>query len=269
MKKTIITLIALSAMLAGTHTSQGQRNEDRRLYGEIQLLLGGSLGDYGKYTSIEKSALYFDETNKATGNKEAGAGFTGGIGGRLGLNLLEEDNTLSAFLSLDVMASRLNTTLRKEFGVLGAPEHLNKQWQCPTYINVPIMLGVHYDLDFTQNIGIFGEAGLGLSFNTITPLKETYSYIEKDGRTGETSLTMQPKVNTAFAFQVGVGFNLGQRIRLGVHYYNLAALGTTDVKYTISGTLYTTAGITKEDLGTINAGKIHPHLLMGALSFIL
>jgi|GEM_PF-772083 len=86
------------------------------------------------------------------------------------------------------------------------------------YINVPIFVGLNYKYSINQNIGFFGEFGLGPNLRTQTTEKEKYSdYWEK---------TKYP-IKMSFGFQAGAGIIINDLFSVGLHYY---ALGAAKVK---------------------------------------
>ena len=115
------------------------------------------------------------------------------------------------------------------------------------FMNVPILFGVNYLHDFNNIVGIWGEAGFGPNFRfidnyeqkttyntamtTVFPNGESVTYIEE---------TVGAKYKTAvtFAFKIGGGVMLWDKMSIGLDFYYLGSakieatgihkLGSTD-----------------------------------------
>lgn len=263
MKKITISAILLVALMGLNSVSFAQRDADRKVHAEVKVLAGGSIGDYGKYTNFNNSIYNTPEKT------EAGAGFTGGFGIKVAFGLPVRN--LALFVDADLLISATNKDLRKEFddgSISGTPGVTDYYNSTPVPINLPIMGGVRYDIDFNHNYGMFIEGGLGVNFGAITPI--TYNFTYTSGSTKTTvNASLDHHTNITFAFQAGLGFNLGQRIRLGVSYFNLGTNNTTwdaTVKTTTKvGSSTSTTSDTQKD---IKGGKCNPQMIMGTLAIV-
>ena len=92
----------------------------------------------------------------------------------------------------------------------------------PSYINIPLMLGINYDYNINTDLSIWGEVGVGGNLRTITPWTGRGSsgnmgYLDSEG------LAYEYKYDNAItlAAQVGIGAKLMDKFSLGIHYYYL------------------------------------------------
>ena len=94
----------------------------------------------------------------------------------------------------------------------------------PSYINIPLMLGINYDYNITTDLSIWGEAGVGANLRIITPWtgKDSTGSIDYDYLDSE-ELVYEYKYDNAItlAAQVGLGAKLMDKFSLGIHYYYL------------------------------------------------
>lgn len=193
---------------------------------QTYLNLGLSLptGDFAE--GDENSFALIDRT------KEGGAG----IGANLGFKwkFPTKAKGLGVLLSVDGIYNGLNQDVKDFFDDLvdeyeydGADVTLRK----PNYINVPVLVGLNYCYDASDNIGIYGEVGIGLDARFITKLKlelEASGYDSYYGRYSyEETVKYKYDPAVAFAFQLGAGIVINNRFTLGVNLYNL---GSSKVK---------------------------------------
>lgn len=161
-------------------------------------------------------------------SKEGGAG----IGANLGFKWVfpTKAKGLGILLSLDGIYNGLNQDVKDAFDDMvdeyeeeGADVTLRK----PNYINVPLMLGVNYCYEASDNFGIYGEAGLGLDARFITKFNleleaSGYDYYG-DRYSLEETVTYKYDPAVAFAFQLGAGVLINKRFTIGVNLYNLGS----------------------------------------------
>ena len=161
-------------------------------------------------------------------SKEGGAG----VGANLGFKwkFPTEAEGLGVLLSIDGIYNGLNSDVKDAFEDLvdgyeyeGADVTLHK----PNYINVPVLVGLNYCYDASDNIGIYGEAGIGLDARFMTKLKleleiSGYDYYG-DRISYERTLEYKYDPAVAFAFQLGAGIVINKRFTLGVNLYNLGS----------------------------------------------
>lgn len=183
---------------------------------DFYLNLGGSIpvGDFA-----EGDEHGFGLVTKST-KGGAGIGFTAGM--KLKFNTGVKG--LGVILTLDGIYNGHNSDVKEYF------EDIEEEWledddwdvtmKTPKYLNVPLMVGVNYTYNFNEKIGIYGEAGLGANFRYITKyeLKEEEDYY---GDTYEYSEVIKYDPAFTFAYQLGAGIEIINRITVGVSFYGL------------------------------------------------
>lgn len=163
-----------------------------------------------------------------TESKEGGAG----VGANLGLKwkFPTKAKGLGILLSVDGIYNGLNNDIKDLFEELvdeyedeGADVTLRK----PNYINVPVMLGLNYCYEASDNIGIYGEAGIGLDARFITNFRLELEESGNDPYYGrysyEETLKFEYDPAVSFAFQLGAGILINNRFTIGVNLYNLGS----------------------------------------------
>lgn len=147
------------------------------------------MGDFAS-TSTQTTSLLL---NNGCGNATLGAGF----GMKFGYNF---KFGLGIVLSADGFWNQLNGETRAMYDNISKTK--------PNYINVPVLLGLNYEVYFGKVFGIYvdGSAGVNMLFLTQEGWKDK---------------AVKYKSSTSFAWQVGGGILLGANISLGVHYYDL------------------------------------------------
>lgn len=196
MKKTFTILVAL---LLGLTTAFGQGQK-----AGVSFQLGGILPTH-QFKSIP--SLYAPGFNSFGENGGAMFGASFGLKFTYAFrNTALEDSGLGIFLAGDAMWNSLDKSIREMYDKVSCTK--------PMYINVPIILGVNYTLNFGNVFGIWVEGGIGADLFFKTP----------EG--WENRLT-EYKMGAEFASQVGAGILLARTVSLGAHYY---WLGTQDVR---------------------------------------
>lgn len=276
MKKITLSAILLMTLIGINSNTFAQRDADRKVHAEIRVLAGGSLGDYSAYSGFENSIYNFDYKFTPTGelvsikndNKEAGAGFTWGLGVKVAFGLPVRN--LALFVDASAMVSSPNSSLDNEFGNNKltnddiAASITKKRVTSPAYVNIPIMGGIRYDIDFSHNFGMFLEAGAGVNFGTISPISQEYTYSFAGSKiTYEYSLNSQNSIS--FAFQGGLGFNIGQRVRLGINYLNL---GNIDSNFDLHYSTTTSSTFDEDQIDDLEGGSYNPQMLIGSIAIV-
>jgi len=169
--------------------------------GGVSIHLGGAfpVGDFGN------DNLYAD---KALG---AGEGFNVVLKGKIPLSV----KGLGVTVSGDFIFNGYKGDWKDMWdGVQTVIEHAGGTFVRPRYINVPIFVGLNYKYSVGRSFGVWGEAGLGPNFRTMTTAKT-----EVDNQ----KVKVVFPVKTSFGFQVGAGIMIKNSVSLGVHYYGLGA----------------------------------------------
>ena len=156
------------------------------------------------------------------------------LGANLGFKFITDTKAkgLGIMFSIDGMYNGLQKDINIErYMHTAIPEiaGLDVKVKNPSYINMPILFGLNYNLDISKTIGIFAEGGAGINVRFLVPCKMTASgEVNVFGTNIQTDCSYEyhytPKV--AFAFQFGGGIVISKAITLGVNYYNL---GTSEV----------------------------------------
>ena len=157
------------------------------------------------------------------------------LGANLGFKFINGTKAkgLGIMFSIDGMYNGLQKDINIErYMHTAIPEiaGLDVKVKNPSYINMPILLGLNYNLGLSNTIGIFAEGGAGINVRFLVPCKMTASgEVNVFGTNIQTDCSYEyhytPKV--AFAFQFGGGIVISKAITLGVNYYNLGTSGVT------------------------------------------
>lgn len=152
------------------------------------------------------------------------------LGANLGFKFITDTKAkgLGIMFSIDGMYNGLQKDVDVEshmHTVIPEITGLDVKVKNPSYINMPILLGLNYNLDISNTIGIFAEGGAGINVRFLLPCKMTATG-EVFGINTDYSYEYHYTPKLAFAFQFGGGIVISKAITLGVNYYNL---GTSTV----------------------------------------
>ncbi|MBR3938677.1 MAG: hypothetical protein IKJ67_01705 [Bacteroidales bacterium] len=221
--KTIACLTVMAATVMSAAMAQGEQNANASSKKtEFSIHLGGAvpMSDFGDSRANRGLVAWSDKTEKAG----AGTGFDAGM--KLKFNI-PSINGLGVILTADFFYNGPNNDVKDWINDLIDTYIYDDGFDdaeitAPKYINVPIMLGVNYDYAINEKISVWGEAGIGANIRKITMLEQYLA-------AGETEVISKQKydIATTFAFQIGAGVKLMDKVSLGLHYY---ALGSGKVK---------------------------------------
>ena len=190
---------------------------------------------------------YFGDDSDADKALGAGAGFNVGLKGKIPLSAKGLGITISSDFIFNGykgawkdMWDEIQTTVERAGGTFTRPR----------YINVPVFLGLNYKYGVNKSFGVWGEAGLGPNFRTMTTSKTT-------GADGKWAKVKCP-VKTSFGFQIGAGIMLSDFFSIGAHYYGL---GTAKIK---TKTEYSSGGGSETD---VDHTRYSQNLFMVRLGF--
>lgn len=265
MKKitTILSAALLVAMLGMNVNANAQRNSDRKVHAEVHLMGGAPLGDFGKYSKLDNCVLLRKNNVQGKENTEGAASFIGGLGVKVTFAM--PVNNLSLFVGIDALVGTVKGGLKDDIDKASAGATavgVSHSWSYPDYIMAPLMGGARYEINITEGFGFYGEAGLGLNGFSTTGFTDKYKSGNK-----EITEDLKGQIDYSFCFQLGIGLNLGQRVRLGVSYYNLGTC-QAKYKYTITGTTGSTTSFDYTDGEIIKCGKVSPSMIMANFGFI-
>lgn len=191
----------------------------------------GDFGDVG-YTSTSITSI----------GGAASTGFGLGVKYQHSISLVKN---LRAMFEADIMYNPLQGEMKdaiKEYILPYDLQVLSSSVSISKYLNIPLMAGLNYSFDLAEKIKLYGELGVGLNVRLITKTSAEYEYEchywDWDSETGEETTRIvkekeedKYKFNQAvsFAYQVGVGVLLYEKLSVGLNYYNL---GSAKVKGT-------------------------------------
>ena len=183
---------------------------------------------------------------------ELGAAATGVNGGvKYQLNILGD---LGVFASADLFYNGL----KKE--VVETMKDDNENVELPSYMNIPLMVGVNYSLLKFAGASLWAEAGAGVNLRNITASSASAAV----GTLISGSTESNYDFSTSVAWQVGVGVSLS-KLSLGVHYYGLGASEITGETTTTADLGGLFGGETKPVEFT--AGKLNPSMCVARVSY--
>lgn len=175
----------------------------------------------GTFGSKVNTCALFDNTSTQGGAN---------LGANLGFKFITDTKAkgLGIMFSIDGMYNGLQKDINIErYMHTAIPEiaGLDVKVKNPSYINMPILFGLNYNLDISNTIGIFAEGGAGINVRFLLPC-EMNATGEVFGINTDYSYEYHYTPKVAFAFQFGGGIVISKAITLGVNYYNL---GTSTV----------------------------------------
>lgn len=233
--KNVKRVIASVAVVFGISMSMFAQNG-------LSLRVGGNfpVGAFGEGGSMSDIAL-----NNATSILGGAAtGLNAGL--KYQFNLL---GNLGVFASADVFYNGLKNELTEDL------KNLDDDVSLPSYVNIPVMLGVNYTvLDFSV-ASLWAEAGVGVNFRNISSMETETEILGSEIEAG-TDYHMAATV----AWQAGVGVSLGQKISLGLHYYTFGSSAIKGEPFAEDGGLI---GDWADKLaGEFETGKVNPSMMV-------
>lgn len=190
-------------------------NDDTKTL-SFQITLGGALpiGDF-KIASTSSDQIY--EWGLLDKSKYGGAGFglRLGVQGKYWLKLIEG---LGITLSSDFFFNGVNSELKQVFE--NWEEYCENEGDeldisTPKYLNNDYMVGVNYEYGFGDNFGVYAQFGVGVNMRFITDYREKFNY--------STVFSLDYDFKMSFAYTIGIGAVIGNRLVVGVDFFNLGA----------------------------------------------
>lgn len=200
--KNVKRVIASVAVVLGISMSMSAQNG-------LSLRAGGNfpVGAFGEGGSMADIAL----NNAASTLGGAATGLNAGL--KYQFNVL---GNLGVFASADVFYNGLKNELTEDL------KKLDEDVNLPSYVNIPVMLGLNYKVIDLSVASLWAEAGVGVNFRNISSLEQETEILGSEIETGA-----EYHMAATVAWQAGVGVTLGQKISLGLHYY---AFGNSEIK---------------------------------------
>ena len=255
-------VIALAAIILGGATAASAQNG-------VTVRIGGSfpVGTFSQGTEAKELAL---STPEATFGG-AGIGFNAGLKYQL-----EVVKNLGIFATADFFYNGLNNDTKDQINIGDdikdaiPVEGIEASSTIPSYMNVPIMLGLNYSFLNIRNIALWAEAGAGVNLGKITKMAtEINAEVPLIGNiNGSTTTTYD--MSTTFAWQAGVGVCLGRNLSLGVHYYNLGS-SVVNSETVVDTNVEKLGSINIDNIlgenGKFTTGKLNPSMIVARLGY--
>lgn len=255
-KVTIFTL----AILMGCGALFAQNN--------FRITVGGAMpmGDFGKAEAnyanglLKWALLEFDEESIPSNYGGAGMGFTVGLQGKFGFPGVEG---LGATVSVDGFFNGMNSDINDFLDDIENERYQNEYYRLtdrtvtrPKYINVAPMVGLNYQYNLSEAFGLYAGFGVGANFRKITDFEIYSKAVETYGgenHKSEWSDTYTYDMAVTFAFKVGVGAVIANRLVIGLDYFGLGNAKVTGAsKYADERT---------NETESFKNGKINPMFL--------
>lgn len=207
--KKLVKVLMLAVVLFASGNLFAQTN--------VYLNLGGALplGDFADSDDDKGCALINEKMD------EGGAGF--GLNAGLKLKFGVGVKGLGVIATFDGIYNGLNSEMRDFFEDF--EDELDEDadsytFRKPKYINIPLMVGANYTYNINSKFGVYGEFASGFNVRLISDLFMEY---EEETSYGdyELSIDYNYKPAVSFAYQMGAGIELANRITIGMSYYNL------------------------------------------------
>ena len=202
---------------------------------KFSIHVGGSL-PFGKYADYSLSPSSTPDGSDIIAwnvkTEKAGAAMGLNLGVKLRFNL-PSIKGLGIITTADFFFYPSNKDIRDSFEdyieVLCSQNSVNSyNFSTPKYFNIPILLGLNYELSLGDKVKVYGEGGAGVNIGMISSLEMNFNEQDFTFVSG-----FEYKNQYSFAFQVGVGVLLSDQLSLGVHYYNLGSQSVKGLfKYT-------------------------------------
>lgn len=94
-------------------------------------------------------------------------------------------------------------------------------YRLPIVMNIPLYIGINYTVNREKNFTFYAEAATGPNFRLISDFKEEYRYAEE--MVDDVKETVDYKSATTFAFKLGAGVLMWQRMSIVLDYYSLGS----------------------------------------------
>lgn len=208
MKKKVVSVFAL-LILATSSYAQSSFS----MHFDVAPAMGAfKLGEYDDFGG---------EGSLSTNDPNGFAGTGAGLGFEVQIPI--GDKGLNAILGVDCYRHAVKSSIRKlEDSDLQEYQSVNYS----EYYNIPILAGLHYEYDVSENFAVFGQVTGGLNLLKVSKSEfvTTQSYADE-------SIIRKYDLARSFGFGIKVGFLFNQRFILGVGFKSLGA-HTIDVTRT-------------------------------------
>lgn len=236
--KNVKKVMALVAVILGFAVSASAQNG-------FTLRAGGNF-PVGAFNKSDNLAL----SNPEGIDGGSAIGFNAGLKYQFGIV-----GNLSAFATADFFYNGLKGDIKEDL------KGDNESITLPSYMNIPVMLGLNYTILDIIGTTLWAEAGAGANFRSISK----YTAEGAVGTIASGSTETIYSLATTFAWQVGLGVSIDNTVSLGLHYYGF---GGANVKgeSTVSGNLGGLIGGETKPLAFTN-GKLNPSMVVVRLGY--
>lgn len=215
MKNKQLSLSLLFVSIFGIQHINAQFDEKMRF--EVRACGSIPLGDFSNYYSYNQ--VIFGNIGSAD------------TGIDIGIKLRQPTkyiNNLSITLSVDFIRNEvckqykddLYSTLKRQIN--NSSMSLNLRY--PAYTNIPILIGLNYDIPIDDRYGFYIDGGIGANFASVSDLSAA---VELNGLTASSTISINPI--QALAGQVGAGILYNKIINLGINYNMLGTYSFTGI----------------------------------------
>ncbi len=190
------------------------------------------MGDLGAGDRI-KNFDYRDYALLSEDGRQGYADFGGGIGFDVTFHLPKGFGILAGF---DYFANLNKSEIKDCFDdhrvVVENTSGTSYKYTLPMIMNIPLYIGVNYTANREKNFTFYAEAATGPNFRLISDFKEELKY--DDELIDDVTFTADYKSATTFAFKIGAGVLMWNRMSIVLDYYSLGkakieGTGTTKV----------------------------------------
>lgn len=201
-----------------------------KMYAQFEVSIGPSF-PVGLYLDEVETFQTDDIYSLTDGNYISGARIGLDVGLKYRFKLYQG---LQAFVGANLIWNPVKKTFQEQIENDINIFSSNYKVRTGEYFQIPIMAGLNYTYNPSDEFGVFVDAGCGVNIQQRSPFEvsTTIQYEIFNNKKYELSLKSDYKTLYSFAFQAGIGAVVKNRFMLSVHYYGLgstAAEGTTTI----------------------------------------
>lgn len=211
---------------------------------DVSIHFGGAfpLGAFGDQKLDFDRGLFDISWGGEKNTDKAGAGLGANVGLKLKFNTPSLLQGLGIIATADVFFNPSNSEVKDfmedvcEAARTGDYSYYDYEYTAPSYINIPIMVGMNYQTQVADKVSLFAEAAVGVNIGKTTDLHlfqeiegtieqydPYYDWYDYYDCSVESNSTWTFETTTSLAFQVGAGLMLSDKFSIGLHYYSLGS----------------------------------------------
>lgn len=191
-------------------------------FSQVEITVGpsfpvGAYLDDVKTFSSENGLLQIPDGNYLYGAK---------IGLDVGLKYrLKIYKGLSAFAGANMIWNPVKTDFKEQLENKAGMFTNDYEVSTGQYFHIPMMLGLNYTYNATDEFGIFAEAGCGVNLLQRSPFdfSATTQIALLDNKSYDVEIKSKYDMACTFGFQAGIGAVVKNRFLISVHYYGLGS----------------------------------------------